>query len=133
VTVTAAWVFGGSIKVAGVPRTPTVLIMPLLFWAAIRFGVSGASVSLLLAALTASYESSLGHRPFEALPPMESLLAVQMYLAVMAVPVMYIAGLLEERRQAATDLGRAPALRGAPLGSWRRLRQGDTGRRALGV
>ena len=104
VTVTAAWVFGGSIKVAGVPRTPTVLIMPLLFWAAIRFGVSGASVSLLLAALTASYESSLGHRPFEALPPMESLLAVQMYLAVMAVPVMYIAGLLEERRQAAADL-----------------------------
>jgi signal transduction histidine kinase/integral membrane sensor domain MASE1 len=104
VTCTAAWVFGGVIKVAGVPRTPTVLIMPLLFWAAIRFGVSGASVSLLLAALTASYESNLGHRPFESLPPMESLLAVQMYLAVMAVPVMYIAGLLEERRRVAADL-----------------------------
>ena len=104
VVYTAAWVFGGTIKVAGVPRTPTVLIMPLLCWAAVRFGVSGASVSLLLAALTASYESSLGRRPFESLPPTESLLAVQMYLAVMAVPVMYIAGLLEERRQAAADL-----------------------------
>ena len=101
---TAAWVFGGAIRVSGVPRTPTVLIMPLLFWTAIRFGVSGASVSILLSALTASYESSLGRRPFEALPPMESLLSVQMYLAVMAVPVMYIAGLLEERRQAAADL-----------------------------
>lgn len=101
---TAAWVFGGAIRVSGVPRTPTVLIMPLLFWAAIRFGVSGASVSILLSAFTASYESSLGRRPFEALSAMDSLLSVQMYLAVMAVPVMYIAGLLEERRGAAADL-----------------------------
>ena len=101
---TAIWIFGGVTDVPGLPRTPSVLLVPFLLWAGVRFGVGGVSVSLLLAALTASYESRLGHRPFDVLPPMESLLALQMYLAVMAVPVMYIAGLIEERRRGAADL-----------------------------
>ena len=104
VACTAIWIFGGVTSVPGLPRTPSVLLVPFLLWAGVRFGVGGVSVSLLLAALTASYESRIGHRPFDVLPPMESLLALQMYLAVMAVPVMYIAGLIEERRRGTAEL-----------------------------
>jgi signal transduction histidine kinase/integral membrane sensor domain MASE1 len=100
---TAIWIFGGVTDVPGLPRTPSVLLVPFLLWAGVRFGVGGVSVALLLAALTASYESRIGHRPFD-LPPMESLLALQSYLAVMAVPVMYIAGLIDERRRGVADL-----------------------------
>lgn len=100
----AIWIFGGLINVPWLPRTPSVLLVPFLLWAAVRFGVGGVSVSLLLAALTASYESSIGRRPFDVLPPLESLLALQMYLAVMAVPVMLIAGLVDERRRGTVAL-----------------------------
>lgn len=103
VACTAIWIFGGATNVPGLPRIPSVLLVPFVLWAAVRFGVGGVSVALLLAALTASYESRIGHRPFD-LPPMESLLALQSYLALMAVPVMFIAGLIDERRRGTADL-----------------------------
>ncbi len=103
-TVAAVWVFGGSAAVPGLPRTPSVLLLPFFFWAAIRFGVGGVSAALFVSALVASYETRIGHRPFDVLPPLESLMAVQMYLTIMGVPLMCVAGLLEERRRGAADL-----------------------------
>ena len=100
----ADWVFGATTTFPGVPRTPLVLLLPFLFWAAVRFGVAGVSASLLVCALTASYETSQGHRPFDVLPPLESLMAVHMYLTIMGLPLMCVAGLLDERRRAAADL-----------------------------
>ena len=100
----ADFVFGGTTTLPGVPRTPVVLLLPFLFWAAVRFGVAGVSASLLLCALTASYETSHGRRPFDVLPPLDSLMAVQMYLTIMGLPLMCVAGLLDERRRAAADL-----------------------------
>jgi signal transduction histidine kinase/integral membrane sensor domain MASE1 len=96
-------VFGGAVMVPGLPNTPSVLLLPFLFWA-VRFGLGGVSAALLLCALMASYETGQGHRPFASLPPLESLLAVQMYLTVMGVPLMCLAGLLDERRRTAADL-----------------------------
>jgi signal transduction histidine kinase/integral membrane sensor domain MASE1 len=105
--VVATGVFGEfwfSDAAPGIPRTPTVLLLPLLFWAAVRFGVGGVSAALLLTALVASVAATRGHRPFSMLTPLESLMAVQLYLSVMSVPLMCLAGLLEERRQAAAAL-----------------------------
>jgi signal transduction histidine kinase/integral membrane sensor domain MASE1 len=103
----AAGVFG-NLRFAdfmpGIPRTPTVLLLPLLFWGSVRFGVGGVSAMLLLAALVASVSAAHGFRPFDILPPLESLMAVQLYLTVMSVPLMCLAGLIEERRQAAAEL-----------------------------
>ena len=88
----------------GVPRTPTVLLLPLFFWAAVRFGVAGVSIALLATALVSSALSAEGHRPFGVVPPIEQMMAVQMYLTVMGIPLMCLAGLLEERRRTAADL-----------------------------
>jgi signal transduction histidine kinase/integral membrane sensor domain MASE1 len=106
--VLANTVFGGMslIGVPGLPRTPTVLLLPVFFWAAIRFGVGGVSASLLVAALVAYFDAVWWERPFQMLPPAESVMAVQMYLSIMGIPLMCVAGLLEERRQANADLAR---------------------------
>src|SRR5882672_506197 len=97
-------VFGGVLDLRGVPPTPSVLLLPLFLWAATRFGVGGVSVALLGTAFAAAYETQHGNRPFAALPPVDSLIAVQMYLTVMGFPLMCLAGLLDERRRAAADL-----------------------------
>jgi len=88
----------------GTPPTPIVLLLPVFGWAAMRFGVGGVSVALLASAGVASYETASGLRPFATLPPIDSLIAVQMILAVVAMPMMLLAGLLGDRRQAAANL-----------------------------
>ena len=105
--VVGAVVFGvldWTSTIPGVPRTPTVFLLPLFLWASIRFGVGGVSAALLVCALFASLSTAVGRRPFNILPPLESLMAVQLYLTVIGALSMCLAGLLEERRQAAADL-----------------------------
>ncbi len=98
VVASGVWVFGGGVEVPGIPPTPSVMLLPFYFWAAARFGVVGVSAALFATAFAASYETQIGHRPFDVLPPAESLMAVQMYLVVMGIPLMCVAGLLDERR-----------------------------------
>ena len=100
----AAWVFGGGLDMPGIPPTPSVLLLPFYFWAAARFGVGAVSAALFATAFAASYETQIGHRPFDVLPPAESLMAVQMYLIVMGIPLMCVAGLLDERRAGEANL-----------------------------
>ena len=77
---------------------------PCLVGAAMRFGVGGVSAALLGSAIVASYETAAGLRPFATLTPVDSLIAVQMILAVVAIPLMLLAGLLGDRRQATAKL-----------------------------
>ena len=103
----AVWVFGDSTIIAtvpGIPSTPSVLLLPFFFWTAVRFGVGGVSGALLTTAFVASYETKTGHRPFAGLSPIDSLIAVQFYLSTIAMPLMCVAGLLDERRRSAADL-----------------------------
>jgi len=96
----------GNITLAmpGMPRTPLVMLLPFLFWAAIRFGVAGPSAALLLAALAASAAATVGGRPFEGLDPADGLEALQIRLAIMGSSFMCVAGLMDERRDAAAAL-----------------------------
>ncbi len=104
IVASAAWVFGGGWTCPDIPPTPSVLLLPFYFWAAARFGVGAVSAALFATAFAASYETQIGHRPFDVLPPAESLMAVQMYLIVMGIPLMCVAGLLDERRAAEAKL-----------------------------
>ena len=64
------------------------------------------SAALLVAALTASFAARTGSRPFDGLAPNESLLAVQLYLVVTAIPLYAVSALLDERRRAVCELAR---------------------------
>src|SRR5262245_58563454 len=65
--------------------------LPLLFWAALRFGPGGASVALTVVALAAILGADRGTGPFLSLSPDDTVLALQLVLLLTALPVLCIA------------------------------------------
>jgi PAS domain S-box-containing protein len=77
--------------------------VPFLLWAALRFGTAGLSCGLLATALLTIASALRGHGPFGHGPFVgatlaDTVVAVQIFIGVTAVPLMLIAGLLHERR-----------------------------------
>ena len=86
--------------IPGVPRSPLAFLLPLLLWAAVRFGPGGASLALLGTVLVTIWAVTHGYGPFGDLPARESIPALQVLLSVMVIPLMCLAALIEERRRA---------------------------------
>jgi signal transduction histidine kinase/integral membrane sensor domain MASE1 len=80
-------------------RTPLAFLLPLLLWAAVRFGPLGASLSLLITTLVAIWAGTQGRGPFTALPPAQSALGLQIFLTVIGIPLLCLAALIAERRR----------------------------------
>jgi signal transduction histidine kinase/integral membrane sensor domain MASE1 len=89
----------GPGAIPGSPRTPLAFLLPFLLWAAVRFGPGGASLSLLTTALLAIWAGTHGRGPFTALPLAESVFALQIFLSVVAIPLVCLAAVVEERRR----------------------------------
>jgi C4-dicarboxylate-specific signal transduction histidine kinase/integral membrane sensor domain MASE1 len=89
----------GVTAIPGAPLTPVAFLLPFLLWAAVRFGPGGASLSLLATTLYATWAGTHGRGPFAALPLAESVLALQIFLIVVAIPLVCLAALIEERRR----------------------------------
>ncbi len=92
---------------AGPGTAPALVYLPLpfLLWAAVRFGPTGASTSLLVVVLVSIWAGTQGHGPFISLSPAENVLSLQIFLIAVSVPLMLLAALVEERR------GKGAALR----------------------
>src|SRR5467141_3837859 len=86
-------------------HSPLAFLMPFLLWAAVRFGPAGASLSLLTTALVAIWAGTQGRGPFTRLPAAESVFALQIFLIAVAIPLMCLAALIEERRRVEKELG----------------------------
>jgi PAS domain S-box-containing protein len=102
-------VFGGYLAA---PRAlPALLyaVLPLLYWAAIRFGPGGLSWSLLGLTLLASWTAAKGLGPFGTLSAANDVLAMQLFLLVISVPLFVLAGLLQDRAQAEATLQESEA------------------------
>jgi signal transduction histidine kinase/integral membrane sensor domain MASE1 len=65
--------------------------LPLLFWAALRFGPGGASVALTAVAVAAIWGADRGTGPFLSLSADDSVLTLQLVLLLTALPVLCIA------------------------------------------
>ena len=72
----------------------------------VRFGPLGTSLSLLATAVIAMWAASQGYGLFAGLPPAESALTLQISLIGVAIPLMCLAALIEERRRAEAALAR---------------------------
>jgi PAS domain S-box-containing protein len=72
------------------------LLLPVLLWAAVRFGSAGVSVSLLLAALFSIWNAMHGRGPFG--PQASDVLSLQIFLTAIDVPLLCLAAVLDERR-----------------------------------
>ena len=87
-----AGILGTSIVVSGVfafdraPAGPTAspallyAPIPLLIWAAVRFGLGGVSVSMLIITFQAIWGTMHGRGPFLTQTPAENVLALQLFL-----------------------------------------------------
>ena len=80
------------------------LLLPFLLWAAVRFGSLGASTAISVVSFLAIWSAAHGHGPFSGGPPQQDALSIQIFLIVLAIPLLFLATVIEERRTGETVL-----------------------------
>ena len=94
----------GNSLIPGSPRTPVAFLLPCFLWAAVRFGPNGISLALVSTAVVASWAGTHGRGPFYGLPAADAVLALQLLLSVMAVPLLCLGALIQERWRTEAEL-----------------------------
>ena len=74
--------------------------MPFLFWAALRFGILGASGAVVLISVDFGRGGAQRPRPFRGGSPNDIALALQQFLLLRAAP-LYLVAILSEQKDAA--------------------------------
>jgi PAS domain S-box-containing protein len=112
-------------QAAGPNTTPALLYapLPLLLWAAVRFGPAATSGCMLVVALVAVWGAIRGDGPFVTSTPEQNALSLQLFLIVIAVPLMTLAALTQERLRAQEDARQSEerlrlAMSAVQLGAW---------------
>jgi len=80
---------------------PAVLYspLPLIIWAAIRFGERGASGAILIVTVVSIWQNLHGSTLFNGIDPEENVLALQVFLMGIAVPVFFLGAAIDEQRR----------------------------------
>jgi PAS domain S-box-containing protein len=86
------WPTAGAVSVPALVYLP----LPLLLWAAVRFGPVGVNTCLAIVAFLSISGTVHGHGPFTTSTPAESVLALQMFLAAASIPLMLLSALIKE-------------------------------------
>ena len=89
----------------GVDLALLFLPLPFLIWAAVRFGTLGASTAISIVGFLAIWSAAHGHGPFSGGPAEQDALSIQIFLIVLAIPLLFLATVIEERVTGATELG----------------------------
>jgi signal transduction histidine kinase len=76
------------------------LPLPLLLWAAIRFGPRGATAALVIVSVFEIWGAIHGFGPFATQSAEMNALSVQMFLILASLPLMFLAALIKERERA---------------------------------
>ncbi len=80
------------------------LPLPFLLWATVRFGSLGASSAISIVGFLAIWSGSHGHGPFSGGTAEQNALSIQIFLIVLAIPMLFLAAVIEERATGETDL-----------------------------
>ncbi|HTM39245.1 MAG TPA: MASE1 domain-containing protein [Terriglobales bacterium] len=81
-------------------RMMAFAILPLIIWAAIRFGVGGASLSIFLVSTVATVETALGAGSFASSTPFWDGLQLDAFFTVLSLTGLTFAALYSERERA---------------------------------
>jgi len=92
-------VFGGVSPPEARDYPLEVLCIPILLWAAFRFGARETASAILLLAVIAILGTLRGFGPFAREARNESLLLLQVFIAVVAVTKLIVASVVAERRR----------------------------------
>jgi len=108
--------------------------LPFLLWAAVRFGPTGASVSLLALAVISTWGAAHGAGPFVGRSVGSSVLGLQLFLIANFIPLLMLTAVIRALRNAEDEArGSAQQLRlalnSARMGTWQL--DIDTGRATL--
>jgi PAS domain S-box-containing protein len=79
-------------------------VLPVLIWAAFRFGVRGTASAAALVALLATLGTIAGTGPFARATVNDALLALHAFLGVTVIAALLLAALLDERGRVTRDL-----------------------------
>lgn len=82
------------------------VIFPFLIWAALRFGIQGASAAILVAVVFAVGSATHGIGPFAVLSTIDAVMSLQGLIAVVALSTFMLAFSLHESRRVADKLMR---------------------------
>jgi PAS domain S-box-containing protein len=74
-------------------------LMPLLIWAAFRFGLRGTTLAAAAIALLATIGTAMGTSPFVRATPNESMLVLHSFLGVTIIFTLMLGGVLSERQR----------------------------------
>jgi signal transduction histidine kinase len=74
-------------------------LLPLLLWAAFRFGMRGVTTTAAVIALLATVGTSRGSSPFSGGTGNESLLLMNSFFGVTITCALFLSGMMEERRR----------------------------------
>src|SRR5215471_9166606 len=89
---------------AGADLTLLFLPLPFLLWAAVRFGALGASTAISIVSFLAIWSASHGHGPFSGETAEQSALSIEIFLIGVAIPLLFLAALIEERATGENEL-----------------------------
>jgi len=78
--------------------------LPLLLWAAARFGLGGESAALLAFAFLVIWNTTHGRGPFTLRSPADNLVTLQVFLTVLTLPLLLLAASWAERKQTESTL-----------------------------
>ncbi|HEV8401356.1 MAG TPA: MASE1 domain-containing protein [Gemmatimonadales bacterium] len=92
-------VFGGQFPNAAKNYPLEFLCIPILLWAAFRFGARETATVILLLSVIAIRGTLRGYGPFARETQNESLLLLQAFIAVIAVTKLIVAAVVTERRR----------------------------------
>ncbi len=96
--VLGALVFGQQPGAAIGPLRQPHMVIPLLLWAALRFGPRGASGATLLTSVVAITGTALGRGPLPGATLYEQLLGLQGFMAMAACTTLTLSAVVAERR-----------------------------------
>ncbi|MDQ2985310.1 MAG: MASE1 domain-containing protein [Armatimonadota bacterium] len=91
--------FAGWTSIQALAMAAAFLVIPLVVWGAFRFGWRGATVGPALFSVFAIWGTTTGHGPFFFQDRAESLLALQAFVAIVAITAHLLAAVLHERRR----------------------------------
>ncbi|HEY7342849.1 MAG TPA: MASE1 domain-containing protein [Ktedonobacterales bacterium] len=97
-------IFIGSSSAGRHSVSQLYLITPLLLWTAVRFGAVGISAALACIALLAITGAAIGRGPFLMAATSTDIIALQIFLAVTAVPLLLLAAAIAERARSEQEV-----------------------------
>src|SRR5947207_3873134 len=73
------------------------LPLPFLLWAAVRFGILGASTAISIVGFLAIWSASYGHGPFSGGTAEQSALSIEIFLIGLPIPLLFLSAVIERR------------------------------------